>query len=277
LGRNDGKSWYNALQLNYGIRANRGWNLTFGYTFSKTIEQGGFDNSNGNNANQAFIDVQRFIPERSIAGFDHPQVFKISSVYELPFGRGKQYLSKINRWEDALIGGWQHTMILQYSSGLPWTLPGNVIYVKNASVNADWHSAVVQAVNPCVAKMSDAGVIALQPYSVSVPGCSLSSYNFLELPSYAPARGTPLRTGDIRLAATPQVDMSMSKTVHFTERLSFQFRTEAFNVFNSFWPNTNQFANNPDSSNFGQIILGSTAQGSANFPRQIQLGFKFIF
>jgi hypothetical protein len=277
LGRNDGKSWYDALQLNYGIRATKGWNLTFGYTFSKTIEQGGFDNSNGNNANQAFLDVQRFIPERSIAGFDHPHVLKISSVYELPFGRGKQFLSKINRWEDAFIGGWQHTMILQYSTGLPWTLPGNVVYVKNASVDTNWHSAVVQGVNPCIAKMSDTGVIALQPFSVSVPGCSLSSYNFLELPSYAPARGTSLRTGDIRLAATPQVDMSMSKTVHFTERLSFQFRVEAFNVFNSFWPNTNQFANNPDSSNFGQIILGSTAQGSANFPRQIQLGFKFLF
>ncbi|MES1257465.1 MAG: TonB-dependent receptor [Acidobacteriota bacterium] len=277
LGRNDGKSWYDALQVNYGIRATKGWNLTFGYTFSKTIEQGGFDGSNGNNANQAFMDVQRFIPERSIAGFDHPHVLKISSVYELPFGRGRQFLSGIGKWTDALIGGWQHTMILQYSSGLPWNLPGNVVYVKNAAVDTNWHSALVQGVNPCIAKMSDTGTIALQPFSAGVAGCTLTSYNFLELPTYAPARGAPLRTGDIRLAATPQVDMSVGKTFKFTERMSFQFRVEAFNVFNSFWPNTQQFANNPDAATFGQIILGSTGQGSANFPRQVQLGFKFIF
>src|SRR6266542_1227300 len=46
-GRNDGRTWYNALQVNYGIRATKGWDLTFGYTFSKNMEQGGFDNSNG--------------------------------------------------------------------------------------------------------------------------------------------------------------------------------------------------------------------------------------
>jgi hypothetical protein len=135
----------------------------------------------------------------------------------------------------------------------------------------------VQGVNPCIAKMSDTGTIALQPFSVGLPGCSLSTYNFLELPTFAPTRGSPLRTGDIRLAATPQVDMSIGKTYKFNERMSFQFRVEAFNVFNSFWPNTNQFANNPDSATFGQIVLGSTSQGSANFPRQVQLGFKFIF
>ena len=277
LGRNDGKSWYDALQVNYGIRATKGWNLTFGYTWSKSIEQGGFDASNGNNANQAFTDVQKFIPERSIAGFDHPHVLKISSVYELPFGKGKQFASHANKLVDGLIGGWQHTMILQYSTGLPWNLPGNVIYVKNAAVETNWHSAVVQGVNPCVAKMSDTGVIALQQYSVGVANCSLTSYNFLQLPTFAPIRGTNLRTADIRLAATPQVDMSVGKTYKFTERMSFQFRVEAFNVFNSFWPNTNQFANNPDNSNFGQIVLGSTGQGNANFPRQVQLGFKFIF
>lgn len=276
-GRNDGKSWYNSLQINYGIRATKGWNLTLGYTFSKTVEQGGFDTSNGNNANQAFIDVQRGIYEKSIAGFDHPHVWKISSVYELPFGRGKMFLGNSNRLLNALIGGWQHTAIFQYSTGLPWTLPGNVQYVRRASVNIDWNRAIVQGVNPCVAKMSDTGVIALQPYSVNVAGCSLSTYNFLQLPTYAPARGTPLRTSDIRLSAVPQIDTSLGKTYKFNERMSFQFRAEAFNVFNKFWPNTFQFANNPDNSNFGQILKGSVAQGNANFPRQIQLGFKFIF
>lgn len=281
-GRNDGKTWYNALQVNYGIRATHGWSLTVGYTFSKSMEQGGFDNSNGNNANAAFIDVQRFIYERSVTGYDHPHVVKISSVYELPVGRGKQFLGSSGKLLDAFIGGWEHTMILQYSTGAPWNLPGNVFYVKNAAVDTNWAAPVIQGVNPCVAKMADNGTVALQPYSVNVPGCSLTNYNFLELPSFAPARGTPLRTDTIRLHEVPVADMSLGKTFHITERKSFQFRAEAFNVFNSYWMSggsgsNNQFANNPDNSNFGQIIKGTVGTSATNWPRQIQLGFKFIF
>lgn len=88
------------------------------------MEQGGFDadnssngNSNalnGNNANQAFNDIQRFIPERSLTSYECPHVFKTSTVYELPLGRGRKFLGDTNRWLDAVIGGWQHTMILQY-------------------------------------------------------------------------------------------------------------------------------------------------------------------
>ena len=71
--------------------------------------------------------------------------------------------------------------------------------------------------------------------------------------------------------------MSLGKTVPIHERMSAQFRVEAFNVFNRFWIPLEQFNNNPDSANFGQIIKGSVAQGNSNFPRQIQLAFKFIF
>jgi hypothetical protein len=277
LGRNDGKLWYNALQVNYGIRATGGLHVTFAYTFSKNMEQGGFDASNGNDANAAFIDVQRFVPERSVTAYDHPHVFKISSVYELPFGRGKTFLNSSNRLINGLVGGWLHTIIFQYSTGSPWTLPGNIFYVKDASIPINWDQAVVQGVRPCVVKMADNGAIALQPYSQNVPGCSLTSYNFLELPRYAPARGVPLRTNQIRLNASPQADMSLAKTYSFTERLNLQVRVEAFNVFNTFWAPLQQFGNNADSANFGQILKGTIGQGSANFPRQIQLGFKFIF
>jgi hypothetical protein len=132
-------------------------------------------------------------------------------------------------------------------------------------------------------KMADNGTIALQSYSVNVPGCTLSTINFLEVPNFAPARGTPLRTGDIRTQSLPVADMSMSKLFRITETKSFQFRAEAFNVFNSYWmsggsgSNGGQFSNNLDSATFGQIIKGTVGTGSTNWPRQIQLGFKFIF
>jgi Carboxypeptidase regulatory-like domain len=285
-GRNDGKLWYNALQITYGIRAKAGLNVTFAYTYSKAIEQGGFDadnttdgNSNGlngNSSNQAFNDIQRFVPERSLASYDRPNVFKISTVYELPFGRGKTFLAGSGRLVNALVGGWQHTMIFQYSSGRPWNSPDTVMYVRNAEIPIDWNAPVIQAVRPCVAQLNDNGSTTLEPYSQSVPGCNLTNYNFLVLPRYAP-RVTPFRDAHIRLDAEPQFDMSVSKSTRLTEKVSFQFRAEAFNVFNRFWMPLQQFTNDPLNAQFGQIIKGSAAQGNANFPRQIQLGFKLVF
>ena len=62
-----------------------------------------------------------------------------------------------------------------------------------------------------------------------------------------------------------------------TERLKFQFRAEAFNVFNHWNYMLANITNDPNSVNFGAIIpstLGTTA--SVN-PRSIQLGFKAIW
>jgi hypothetical protein len=285
-GRNDGKLWYNALQITYSVRARAGLNVTFAYTYSKAIEQGGFDADNttdgnanglnGNNANQAFNDIQKFVPERSLTSYDRPHVLKISTVYELPIGRGKTFFGGANRVVNTFIGGWEHTMIFQYSSGRPWNSPDNVIYVRNAEIPIDWKAPIIQAVRPCVAQVNDNASITLEPYSRSVPGCDLTNYNFLVLPRYAP-RVTPFRDAHVRLDGEPQFDMSLSKMTRITEKTSFQFRAEAFNVFNRFWMPLQQFVNDPLNAQFGQIIKGSAAQGNANFPRQIQLGFKFIF
>ena len=64
--------------------------------------------------------------------------------------------------------------------------------------------------------------------------------------------------------------MSLNKSFIITERYRAQFRAEMFNIFNTpifGSPNTD-----PNSTNFGFVF-----RGQRNFPRQIQLGFKFIF
>ncbi|MDQ6676513.1 MAG: carboxypeptidase regulatory-like domain-containing protein [Acidobacteriota bacterium] len=274
-GRNDGKLWYNGLQTTLNVRGSHGLNLTFAYTFSKAVEQGGFT-SDGNTANSAFLDTQRFIPERSLTTYDRTHVVKVSTVYELPFGKGKRFGNFQNGFASRLVSGWEHTMIFQFSSGRPWDLPGGVRILDDARLAPDFNSAVVRAVRPCVGKVNDDGTTTLQPFSASYPGCSLSTLDFLINPRYAP-RETPFRDGRIRLDSRPQFDMSLSKMTHITEKVSIQFRAEAFNVFNKFWIPLQNFDNDPNSANFGTIIRGTVGQGNANFPRQIQLAFKMIY
>src|SRR5439155_11808671 len=53
--------------------------------------------------------------------FNRNHVFVVSTVYELPFGHGRKYMSDMGRAADLLIGGWQISNTSNWSGGLPFT------------------------------------------------------------------------------------------------------------------------------------------------------------
>lgn len=224
------------------------------------------------------MDTQKGVLERSVAGFNKPNVLKLSAIWQIPVGRGKHFLSNANRFVDVVLGGWQHTFVLVYGSGAPWGLPANTIMVRNPSEpgGVKWNQSVVQGVYPCVAQMAENGALTLENYSAGVPGCTLSNIDFIALPPYAPTE-VPARTDAIRLRTKPIPDMSLSKMFNFTERMNFQFRAEWFNIFNSYSLYSTSWSTSVTSSNFGQITPGTAGQTAASTPRYLQLGFKFIF
>jgi hypothetical protein len=270
-GRNDGKIWYNSAQITFEKRAKQSLNMIATYTFSKQIEQWGFN------------DVQKNIMQRGLYTWDRPQRFTLGSVYQLPIGPGRRFLSSTNGFFGKILEGWENNIIFQWQSGRPWNLPGNVIYVKEAkNPNPDWSAHKVFGVRTstsgsntaaCVATMSDTGAITLQPYSVNA-GCT--DYDFLRTPRYAP-RFTPFRDGRIRLHATPSIDFSLNKNTRITERTSIQFRFEAFNFTNTYEYGGRHFNTNPDSENFGSLFPREGGNTETRYPRHIQLAVKFIF
>lgn len=67
--------------------------------------------------------------------------------------------------------------------------------------------------------------------------------------------------------------MSLIKTTRIREGMSVQFRLEAFNAFNT--PVFSSDPNlNPTDTNFGKIFRDN---GQSNFPRNVQLGVRFVF
>ena len=72
--------------------------------------------------------------------------------------------------------------------------------------------------------------------------------------------------------------MALFKHFSLTERVGFEFRAEAFNVFNhTQWGN---IANDGTAGGAGNNTLGSEGflyVSSAHNPRILQLGLKFIF
>jgi hypothetical protein len=260
--RNDGLSWYNAVQGSYNLRIRSGLNMNTNYTFSKTMERNGFlDNLNN-------------VMQQGLSPNDRPHKFVFNMIGQLPVGKGRRWFNGTHGVASKLISGWEATTIFQVFSGKPWTLPTNVIYLKDArNPNFTWNAARVQPILPCVLNWDNTNKISWQPYSVDY-GCTQA--NWLLVPSYNP-RYTPYYDGRVRLETVHLMDASLNKMTRVGERYNLQFRVECFNVMNSFFINTLQFNNDPTNANFGSIIKATVSAPQSNYPRQIQLGVKFLW
>ncbi|HEV2765414.1 MAG TPA: TonB-dependent receptor, partial [Pyrinomonadaceae bacterium] len=111
---NAGDIRYDSLQASVERRTASGLTVIASYTFSKTIGALGFLNPQDEEAS------------RSVTDFDRPHVFVLSGVYQLPFGRGRQFFTDAGRGLNMLLGGWEYNFIARFQSGRPLNLPGNV-------------------------------------------------------------------------------------------------------------------------------------------------------
>jgi hypothetical protein len=276
-GRNDSSMWYNSLQVNYNWRSRKGITLLGNYTWSKQMEQWGL--------NDAYTNTY----QQSLYFLDRPHVFKLTSVIELPFGKGKWIGDGAKGLVGKLISGWQWTnFITEPLSGYPADLPGNTIQLKSEKTpggpfkgTPDWKAYQVYAWNPCVLRQDqNTGVIAPTSNSIAL-GCGTDfskdwgNYAWLQTAGYAP-RFTPRRSPVVRRHAAMQFDASLLKRTQINERLAFQFGFEAFNLMNHNYFGRDQYNTTPDNANFGSI-RPSTVSTQNILPRQIQVRFKFTW
>jgi hypothetical protein len=231
-----GYTWYNAFQLRAERRFANGFTGQFNYTFSKQMDA------------TEYLNPADPRPSKVISAFDRPQQIGFSSIYELPFGRGRHYGSSVNAVTDGFIGGWQLGAIWLVTSGEPFGF-GNFIFTGNLSdipLPTDQRS-VDRWIN------TDAGF-------VKDPAQQLA-YN---------VRTASLRYSGIRAGAYNSWDISVLKNTKIHERHEIQFRAEFLNTFN----HQTAFAppdTDPTSSTFGQVT------NSYSIPRTIQLGIKYLF
>ena len=114
-GVNLGHMWYNGLQVNFNQRFSHGLVFTASYVRSRQIEQWGW-------MNQYLL-----VPQRSPYGFDHPNVFKVSGAYDLPFGKARTFKMGGSRIADVLFGGWQIAPSIVIQNGERADLPAGAV------------------------------------------------------------------------------------------------------------------------------------------------------
>jgi hypothetical protein len=240
-----GKSNYNSLELSLRHTSGR-LELSAGYTYGKSLDESSNLGEEVNPINPAL--------SYALSSFDIRQNFVVSYNYKLPF---ESLFHATNRWTQ----GWELSGITHFSSGLPVTL---INYGDNSLLGAE-----PNGINNYGIDEPDytGGPLDLNRN----PRNGRSYFNTSQFSDNA--LGTP-GTAKRRFFSGPGLDnydMALLKTVGLTESKSLQFRLECFNIFNHaqfFGPQS--VDGNIGSPSFARVV-------SANPPRLIQLGAKFLF
>ncbi|MBM3811179.1 MAG: TonB-dependent receptor [Acidimicrobiia bacterium] len=270
-GRGESNIWYNSLQINYNVRMGKNLTLLANYTLSKMVERWGYNDPYAN------------VMQQGLYFNDRPHFIKFSTVYDLPIGRGKALAGNAGGVLNKFIGGWTFSTYSQIASGEPTNLPGLIPLRDPRTVGGDWTGSIdykahqVRAWNPCVLRQFNDGTTTPQQFSIN-RGCGTDPANYAWLlpADYAP-RVTPSRSGQIRKQSLFNMDMALSKTTHITERMRIQFRLEAFNATNYYYFGRNESYNgNGNDPNFG-TLFPNQASTQNGYPRQVQIGIKFLY
>ncbi|HEY0461526.1 MAG TPA: TonB-dependent receptor [Pyrinomonadaceae bacterium] len=237
---NDGKSWYHSGQFTVNKRMSQG--LTFGlaYTWSKWLQA------------TEFLNAGDAAPTKMISDQDSPHRVSLSYIYELPFGKGKSFLSN-NSVLDRFVGGWQFQGIYQFQVGFPIRLANDAFLTGAAlSIPASGRSTVKW--------FNTGGFVNVLDGATAVNARPDSHLRTL------PFFFTELRRDNIN-----NVDFSFLKNTRINEKMRIQFKLDIINAFNE--PYFPAPAVNPTANTFGTI----SASNQDNYARRIQYGIKFLF
>ena len=254
LKTNDGNSNFNALQVSVKRNFRDGFLIQSQYMWSHAIT----DASVGAGEATTFQNMSCRACDRSSSQFDVRHTFTMATVYRLPFGPGHRMLSQ-KSLASYLFGGWELSTLSTARTGLPVNITvsrkaGDLPDGNASSQRPNYAGGSIYADNPGVDGYFNPAAFAV------------------------PAKNTWGNLGRY-IANGPgfyEIDSSLEKRFPLTERSTFSFRAEAFNLLNhAIYANP---SGNSSSGTFGRItsILNTGATGTGT-PRRLQFAMRIDF
>lgn len=254
-GDHSGHSSYHAWMLRFEKRYAGGLQFQTSYVFSKLLTDADSYWIGG-----AAMDHYNRGLEKSIGQFDLPHNFKVGTVYDLPFGKGKRWLGGNNalNW---VVGGWRVSGIAFYSSGQPLGL---------GTTNG----------MPLFAGGNRPIISTYDGWRGAQRGDKFDPFvdRFTQPASFFPAQ--PANTFGNQTRYNPKFrqfgnyneNISIAKSFPIREQMRVDLRVEMFNAFNRVRFGTGSLT--LQSQQFGQL---TGAGDLLNSPRQMQMALKFYF
>lgn len=256
--RSIGRGSYDAMQLEYKKRYTGGLSYQISYTYSKSLDEGssGWFGVEGNSLTDPY-DIKG---SKGPSGFDLTHVLAVNTVYDLPVGKGRR-LSLHNPALNYALGNWQVNGIFNARSGLPFNVYwGSSDRANTGNVSWDQYERANLVGDPHSGTCPNGSAVGTQ-------SCFFNTSAFAAPALYTFGNSS---RDSMRSAHYWNLDASIFKQFPFGEARRFEFRAEAFNLFNTviFGQPGNDITN---TANFGKVT------GAANTARQLQFGAKIIF
>ena len=269
-----GRSIANFLNLQIQSRGYHGLTLLASYSIRKTLTNTwGKDIQHGGPAGSGYLQNPHNLMEAyGVAGYEMPQTVLLNYSYELPFGRGRQFISNGDSFGykvlNEVVGGWNIAGVTTWNpKGTPVimpTVPGGQT-VPGAALRESLAPGVkvVKTTNYSSALMDANGNFINQNQSL------LNTSAFVRTPDFG-LSNAPFVFPNVRNPGSFFTDLTLLKKFPISAEGSryFEIRLEAQNIFNH--ANFNQIDNNMSDATFGGV-KGKTGQ------RIMQVGARLFF
>ena len=274
---NDSYSNYNAMEVEVRRRFSNGLQFQADYTWSKAM--GNATDAQGNNQSDL---VSRLTLRRPEADYrrstqDQTQRFVANGVYDLPFGKGRDFFGSTNDALDRVVGGWTIGAIVSWSTGVPFYVSSGRTTFNNATANNGAQLTGITFeefkkniglyrtpgglffVNPNILNITTSPTTGKVTKSVLKPG-------LMDKP--APGTFGDFPVNSLSGPSYFNFDLSFTKRIRITERVRFEIKGTAINVLNH--PNFIYGTLNFDSESFGRITTQRGGSRAMNIIGQVR-------
>ncbi len=276
--RSFGTASFNSMQLSLRKGFSHGFQFDLNYTLSESRDlvslsvrrsQGErFGQIPGDTYWSTFSVINSWDREAQRAHSDYDMRHQLNAnwVAELPFGKGKPFLTDVGPVGQAVLGDWQLSGIWRYTTGMPLSVLNGLAW---PTCYCYQHFAEPVAAIPNQTNSKNANLIGggTGPNLFSDPAAARSSFRQVVV-------GDIGKRNNLRGHGLFSIDMAMSKRFQMpAEGHSLQFRAEAFNLTNAVRFNadaweTLSFAFPGGFGNYSKLLIPA---------RVLQFGLRYEF
>jgi hypothetical protein len=262
-----GSGAYHSMQWTVQKRLSSNLTMAVNYTLSKSLDIGSRAESSAAYAGDFMINSWNAQQLRAPSRYDALHQVNAYFIYLLPFGRGRQFGSHMNRALDAVVGGWELSGTWRQTSGLPFSVGDGSRW------STDWELSSFATPSgspiPSITNSHNGAAIS------GPGGPNLWADPKTALAGFAETMdGQTGSRNSLRGNGFFDIDTGLYKnfTMPWSEKQKLQFRWEAYNVTNTvrFDPNTANLSLT-STGKFGQLsgVLGQA--------RQMEFALRFTF
>ena len=193
---NDGNSWYQSAQFSLNKRFQMVGGSRLAYTKSKWLEA------------TEYLNAADEDPFKQVSPQDVPNRFSMSAFYELPFGKGQRFLSNVNKWANAIIGGWQIQGTYVYQTGFPLRFANDAFYL-GGKIAIDEAEHLTRRFNTRAFVSVVGGNPTCGAFRYGNANCATPVDHLRTLPFFF---------DDVRIDPINNVDLGLRKDIHLREK-----------------------------------------------------------